>query len=257
MGAAASSSPQISEDDVTAEVARIFAENPLRARALVSAAANALTSAANKDIGEENENESAGSPEPEGLPPMIPHLSPSKEKNNRVGMSFDEGPGGSNGAPKPKDPHQERVKRAHSNEFFRPRVFSASEAAPKGGGIVRNMVHATFDRDVNDVYETTNATTLGTGLSGSVVRVVHRVTKVPYAMKTLRLEKTPTKKDLSEVLNDMKAEIEIMAELDHPNIVRLIDTFYTDTTVYLIMELVEGGELFDHLIYCSTKKVCK
>ena len=73
-------------------------------------------------------------------------------------------------------------------------------------------------------------------------------------MKTLRLEMNPSKNDLSEVLHDLKNEIKIMAELDHPNIVRLIEAFYRNNTVFLIMELVEGGELFDHLLFYSGAK---
>ena len=40
-----------------------------------------------------------------------------------------------------------------------------------GLNLVENMVHQEFNRDVNEVYVTANATTLGTGLSGTVVKV--------------------------------------------------------------------------------------
>ena len=38
-----------------------------------------------------------------------------------------------------------------------------------------------------------------------------------------------------------------MAGMDHPNIVRLVEAFYSSTHVHLIMELCQGGELYDHL----------
>ena len=124
------------------------------------------------------------------------------------------------------------------------KLLGAQKAAFSGGGLVEHMVHQEFDRDVNDIYETHKAEKLGEGLSGQVIKVYHKTTKVPYAMKTLRLEKKHPKSSLAE----LKKEIAIMAELDHPNIVRLIETFYTEQAVFLIMELCEGGELFDHLL---------
>lgn len=42
-------------------------------------------------------------------------------------------------------------------------------------------------------------------------------------------------------------EITIMKELDHPNVIKLFETFEDATCIYLIMELCEGGELFDKI----------
>lgn len=43
-------------------------------------------------------------------------------------------------------------------------------------------------------------------------------------------------------------EIDIMRELDHPNIIKLFEVFEDTRFVYLVMELCEGGELFDKII---------
>ena len=40
-------------------------------------------------------------------------------------------------------------------------------------------------------------------------------------------------------------QVQIMSELDHPNIVQLYETFETDDHIFLIMELCTGGELLD------------
>lgn len=39
-----------------------------------------------------------------------------------------------------------------------------------------------------------------------------------------------------------------MRNLDHPNIIKLYETFEDSRNIYLIMEMCEGGELFDRII---------
>jgi serine/threonine protein kinase len=43
-------------------------------------------------------------------------------------------------------------------------------------------------------------------------------------------------------------EIQILMRVDHPNIIKLKDLFETPTTLYLVMELVLGGELFERIV---------
>jgi len=47
---------------------------------------------------------------------------------------------------------------------------------------------------------------------------------------------------------NLEKEIGIMKELDHPNICKLLETSTHGRVMYLIMELCEGGELFDRII---------
>lgn len=48
-------------------------------------------------------------------------------------------------------------------------------------------------------------------------------------------------------LEAVKLEISIMYEMNHPNIVRLIDTFDEPDHLYIVMEKVVGGELLERL----------
>jgi calcium-dependent protein kinase len=93
------------------------------------------------------------------------------------------------------------------------------------------------------VYDIGGGKILGTGISGMVRVVRHLTTGNAYAMKTLHLNRLKSKASLA----DLRNEVRIMSELDHPNIVQLYETFETDDHIFLIMELCTGGELLDKL----------
>ncbi|KAL1747950.1 Pkinase-domain-containing protein [Schizophyllum fasciatum] len=45
----------------------------------------------------------------------------------------------------------------------------------------------------------------------------------------------------------IEREVVVMKLTDHPNVLRLYDVWETSTDLYLILEYVQGGELFDHI----------
>jgi calcium/calmodulin-dependent protein kinase I len=46
----------------------------------------------------------------------------------------------------------------------------------------------------------------------------------------------------------LKREIQIMKQLSHPNILKLFEVYEDDQKFYLVMELVQGKELFDKIV---------
>jgi calcium-dependent protein kinase len=60
--------------------------------------------------------------------------------------------------------------------------------------------------------------------------------------------KKVTKTGCQKVTEGFYREIQIMKDLDHPNICKLLGTFEQGRDMYFIMELCEGGELFDRII---------
>jgi len=95
---------------------------------------------------------------------------------------------------------------------------------------------------IQDVYSMEEKK-IGEGTYGSVVRGKHRVTSKVRAIKVI------SKGQLNQKSMDkFKREIEIMKIMDHPNIIKLFETFEDSRCMYLAMELCSGGELFDRII---------
>ena len=59
--------------------------------------------------------------------------------------------------------------------------------------------------------------------------------------------KVVNKSNLKDNLDLIKEEIKTISSLDHPNIVRYYETYINDDYVYLVMEHIGGGDLFDKI----------
>ena len=83
---------------------------------------------------------------------------------------------------------------------------------------------------------------LGSGSFGNVYLARNKFTDEKVALKQI-------KKSSANLLSDgeIKDEIEILKNLDHPDIVRIIESFNTKNSYILITEYCEGGELFDQV----------
>ncbi|XP_068672803.1 serine/threonine-protein kinase BRSK2-like [Montipora foliosa] len=85
--------------------------------------------------------------------------------------------------------------------------------------------------------------TLGRGQTGLVKLGVNCVTKKKVAVKIIDRTK------LSEqVLSKVEREIAIMKLVDHPHVLGLYDVYESKKHLFLILEHVSGGELFDYLV---------
>jgi Protein kinase domain len=114
------------------------------------------------------------------------------------------------------------------------------------GNLRENVVHleVPFGKPIEEVYDGVHTgPVLGSGISGTVRLVTHKATGIKYAVKVLDLGLV----DNGEGLRQLREEIFIMCQLDHPNIVRLEEVYESVSEIYLVQELCLGGELFDRL----------
>uniref|UniRef100_A0A8C4IA25 Serine/threonine-protein kinase DCLK2 n=1 Tax=Dicentrarchus labrax TaxID=13489 RepID=A0A8C4IA25_DICLA len=81
--------------------------------------------------------------------------------------------------------------------------------------------------------------TLGDGNFAVVRECVERSTGREYALKIISKDKCRGKEHM------IQSEVSILRRVKHPNIVLLIEEMDTHSELYLVMELVKGGDLFD------------
>ena len=84
---------------------------------------------------------------------------------------------------------------------------------------------------------------LGKGGTASVYRATDTALGVSRAVKILNSEGQRR----ASIRRRLKAEAQVMAALDHPNILRIYDIERSDAADYIVMELAEGGSLQDWL----------
>jgi calcium-dependent protein kinase len=91
-------------------------------------------------------------------------------------------------------------------------------------------------------YEILNK--LGEGTFGEVFKVLHKSYKCIRAMKVINKIKTCMgEEEEKDIIN----EINILKDLDHPNILKVFEYFNTKLKFFIITELCTGGELFDRI----------
>ena len=89
---------------------------------------------------------------------------------------------------------------------------------------------------------------LGSGHFAKVYLVTRNTDGQQAACKVIKKPKELKKRDL------VKNEHKILTEIDNPYVVKCYDAFETDDRLYLFMELMSGGELFDRIVDMGRKR---
>jgi len=97
-----------------------------------------------------------------------------------------------------------------------------------------------FRTPIQQVYKISHV--LGTGAFSEVKLAENRETKKLVAIKCI------PKRILRGKSDSINNEINVLRKIKHPNIVELLEFYDNQSHIYLVMELVTGGELFDRIV---------
>ncbi|KAK6925620.1 Protein kinase domain [Dillenia turbinata] len=120
--------------------------------------------------------------------------------------------------------------------------FSIDYGGNEGGSKLVVLKEPT-GHDISQRYELGHE--LGRGEFGITYLCIDKSSGEKFACKSISKKKLRTAVDIE----DVRREVAIMKHLpEHPNIVSLKDTFEDNNAVHIVMELCEGGELFDRIV---------
>jgi tRNA A-37 threonylcarbamoyl transferase component Bud32 len=132
----------------------------------------------------------------------------------------------------------------HRDCFYPERMFMMTDNRN-----FREWIHhfeAYFNTSVQEKY--TFKEEIGAGSHSIVLRCVKKQNQKEYALKIIDKQK------LTEIERELiRSEVDIMSKCNHPNIIRLKETFETKTHLYIVIELVRDGDLFD---FVTEHRVC-
>ncbi|XP_024295174.1 serine/threonine-protein kinase Chk2 isoform X1 [Oncorhynchus tshawytscha] len=86
---------------------------------------------------------------------------------------------------------------------------------------------------------------IGAGVCGEVKLAFERATCKKVAVKTINKKDFPA--SVGTATRNAEREIQILQRIDHPCLIKTEDFFQTDDSYYIVLELMEGGELFDRV----------
>nr|XP_025036739.1 myosin light chain kinase family member 4 isoform X2 [Pelodiscus sinensis] len=169
---------------------------------------------------------------------------------NKDEAEDDEGPPESHG----QDARLQRYKDSEEGTASKPSgTFSQSSEQTSqlehSGSMDGSALSAPFDHRIvsakkaviNSFYYVNRNEVLGGGRFGQVHKCEEKATGLKLAAKIIKARGAKEKEEA-------KNEINVMNQLNHVNLIQLYDAFESKNDIVLVMEYVDGGELFDRII---------
>jgi serine/threonine protein kinase len=93
---------------------------------------------------------------------------------------------------------------------------------------------------------------LGVGSTSTCHRCVELESGISRACKIVDFKSEIDHSGNHGMMDQFLTEIRTLRSLRHPNIIELYDVYISDDRIYIIMELMSGGELFDYVVQKGT-----
>ncbi|CAB9511922.1 MAP kinase-activated protein kinase 2 (Fragment) [Seminavis robusta] len=173
------------------------------------------------------------------------------------------------GSPQPETPMHQRRKRAEVKKTLKKEVRSSVY-----GGLEKEVIpeHATNHEDLLEVSSTSSNAqvivhegpdcekelqrkyqlmeVLGVGSTSTVHRCLNKDEDILCACKII--DKLQMEDRFAGMMAQFQTEVEALRMLQHPCIIQLYDVYLTEEKIYIVMEQMEGGELFDYVVQKGT-----
>ena len=94
--------------------------------------------------------------------------------------------------------------------------------------------------------------TSGVGSTSTCHKCVRKSDGFEFACNVI--DKRQVEVKFTGLLDQFFVEIKVLKMLDHPNIIHLEDVYETNDRIYMVMDLMYGGELFDYVVERGTLK---
>ncbi|XP_048867905.1 myosin light chain kinase 2, skeletal/cardiac muscle-like [Brienomyrus brachyistius] len=115
------------------------------------------------------------------------------------------------------------------------------DCSPPPSAPFKHRVVSAKPNQISNFYAINKQEILGGGRFGQVHKCIENSSGLTFAAKIIK-GKSPKEKDF------VKNEIQVMNQLDHANLIQLYAAYESRTEVILVLEYVDGGELFDRII---------
>ena len=130
-----------------------------------------------------------------------------------------------------------------------------------GNGLSNGVANGRMKQPSADLHDGPDAETelyqkyelcevLGVGSTSTCHRCVELSTGTSRACKIV--DKLDIDPKYQNMMDQFYTEIKTLRSLQHPNIIQLYDVYITEDKIYIIMELMVGGELFDYVVQKGT-----